>query len=147
MNQQPRPEEPEGTWQQPPFAPTPSASSHDPNYYGRPAAETYQQPTGAGYQQSDPFAQPTVTGEVLANGGSGPASSRRIPPSVLESVLRVLSGVLFPLALVLAIFGFGGFLVNIVVAMVAAALMRQVAGEMARRRRLGGSRDTSGEPR
>ncbi len=57
------------------------------------------------------------------------------PPSVLESTLNVVTGVIWPAAIALAIFGYGGWVSNILIAIVASALFGGIAGEMKKRRR------------
>lgn len=57
------------------------------------------------------------------------------PPSVLESTLNVVTGVIWTAAIALAIFGYGGWVSNILIAIVASALFGGIAGEMKKRRR------------
>jgi len=98
----------ESSWQQPPFAPE-------------------QEP-----------AQP-ATGEILVPGqfagqGLEPAEERR-PPSVLESTINVVNGVLWPVLIGLAIFSIGNWWLNIFIAIVASSLLGGIATELKRRRK------------
>jgi hypothetical protein len=63
-----------------------------------------------------------------------PAEDKR-PPSVLESTLNVVNGVLWPVAITLAIFGIGNWLLNIFLAIVGSSLLGGIATEMSRRRK------------
>ena len=60
----------------------------------------------------------------------------RQPPSVLESTLNVVSGVIWPLFIAATIFGFGyGWVANVFAAIVVSSLLRGIATELKRRRR------------
>lgn len=57
------------------------------------------------------------------------------PPSVIESGLRVVSGIAWPVAIVLALLGYGGWVLNIAGAILVTALFGNIATEMKRRRK------------
>ena len=59
----------------------------------------------------------------------------RQPPSVLESTLNVVSGVVWPVFLGLAFFHVGNWGLNVFAAIVASSLLRGIATELKRRRR------------
>lgn len=99
----------ESQWQQPPFDPAAA------------------QPGPAG--QSGWLAVPATSF------GSNPVPVDRRPPSVLESTLRVVSGVVWPLFIAATIFGFGYGWANIFAAIVVSSLLRGFATELKRRRR------------
>lgn len=67
--------------------------------------------------------------------GRFPVPVDRQPPSALESTINVLNGVLWPALIALAIFGIGGWVINIMIAIVASSVLRGIATEMRRRRR------------
>jgi hypothetical protein len=80
---------------------------------------------------------PKPTGELaepLAGGVIVPVS-RPASPSVVESGLRVISGIVWPVAIVLAILGFGGWVLNMALAFVVSALLGNLATELKRRRK------------
>jgi hypothetical protein len=99
------------------------------------AESSWQQPPFVPEQES---AQP-ATGEVVVPGqfvGQGlvPAEERR-PPSVLESTLNVVNGVLWPVLIGLVFFGIGNWVLNIFVAIAASSLLGGIATELKRRRK------------
>ncbi|MCE1174527.1 MAG: hypothetical protein LWW77_07980 [Propionibacteriales bacterium] len=71
---------------------------------------------------------PPQTGVVLV-----PATPAR-PPSVMESTLNVVAAVAWPLAIVLAIMGTGGWLLNLGAAFVISAAAGAISGELRKRR-------------
>ena len=62
-------------------------------------------------------------------------ASREQPPSVLESTLNVVSGVVWPVFLGLAFFHVGNWGLNVFAAIIASSLLRGIATELKRRRR------------
>jgi len=118
--QEPQPwqvQQPDAQWSQPPFAPG------------------YQEPEPVGYAAAQPSPPPAlpdvVSGSVLLPGAAVP------PPGGLESVLRVISGVLWPLVIAVLIFGGGSWWFGIIFAIIASAVLKQVTREMRRRRVMG----------
>ena len=78
-------------------------------------------------------------GDVIGPGqfaghGLVPLEDRR-PPSVLESTLNVVNGVLWPVLIGLALFGVGSWWLNIFAAVVASSLLGGIATELKRRRK------------
>lgn len=57
------------------------------------------------------------------------------PPSVMESSLTVIGGVIWPAAIALAIFGVGSWMLNIAVALVFGSLAGAIASELKKRRK------------
>lgn len=111
--------EPEPQWNQPPFAPG----------YQEPEPEPYQNPR---LQPAAPSPLPdVVSGSVLVPNAKVP------PPGVVESVLRVLSGVLWPAVIAILIFGGGSWWFGIIFAIIASAVLKQITQELRRRRVLG----------
>lgn len=105
MTHPPRTGDEESQWQQPPFQPA--------------------EPSGA---VPDEQLDQEVAGQVLV-------PMERRPPSVLESGLNVLNGVLWPVLLGLALFGVGNWVANVVIAIVASSLLGGISSELKRRRR------------
>ena len=70
----------------------------------------------------------------LAGYGLVPAEERR-PPSVFESTLNVVNGVLWPVLIGLVFFGIGSWVLNIFIAIVASSLLGGIATEVKRRRK------------
>lgn len=87
---------------------------------------------------ADPIADPPrddqgmtpVTGEILV-------PARRTPPSALESTLTVVVSAIWPVAIVGAILGYGGWVLNIGVAIVLSSVIGAINGELAKRRKAG----------
>jgi hypothetical protein len=101
--------DPESQWQQPPFDP----------------AAGQVAPAG----QSGWLVVPT-------NGmGSDLVPADRRPPTVLESTLRVVSGVVWPVFLGLAFFHIGNWALNVFAAIVVSSLLGGIATELRRRRK------------
>ncbi|MGV8910668.1 MAG: hypothetical protein ACOH1Y_16955 [Propionicimonas sp.] len=99
----------ESPWQQPPFDPA----------AGQPGRAGF----GGGL-----VVPPNSMGNLV------PADRR--PPSVLESILNVVSGVVWPVFVALSLFGIGyGWVGNVFAAIVASSLLRGIATELKRRRR------------
>lgn len=102
-------------------------------YHGT-VSESSPTPPEPNWQQP-PFAPgpedpaPTVSGAIVVPGGD-PA-----PPSVLESVIRVIAGVVWPVMLVLGIFGPVPFFAAMVIALVASSVLTTVSKELKQRRR------------
>lgn len=71
---------------------------------------------------------PTESGRALV-----PTAPAR-PPSVIESTLNVVTAVAWPLAIVLAIMGTGGWLLNLGAAFVISAAAGAISGELRKRR-------------
>jgi len=99
------------------------------------AESSWQQPPFVPEQESAQAA----TGEVVVPGqfagqGLEPAEERR-PPSVLESTINVVNGVLWPVLIGLAIFSIGNWWLNIFIAIVASSLLGGIATELKRRRK------------
>lgn len=94
-------------WQQPPF-----------------------QPSGQGPEDA-PLEGRLVVPEQVSGGTLVP----RRPPSALESVINVVNGVLWPVLIGMALFGIGGWVSNIVIAIIASSLLGGVSAELKRRRR------------
>lgn len=105
MTHAPQPRDDESQWQQPPFQPA--------------------EPSGAVPDEQP--ADQEVAGQVLV-------PRERRPPSVLESSLNVLNGVLWPVLLGLALFGVGNWVANVVIAIVASSLLGGISSELRRRR-------------
>jgi hypothetical protein len=63
-----------------------------------------------------------------------PVEDRR-PPSVLESTINVINGVLWPVLIGLVFFGVGNWWLNIFAAIVASSLLGGITTELARRRK------------
>jgi len=57
------------------------------------------------------------------------------PPSLGESTLNVIGGIAWPMAIALAIFGVGGWMLNLALAFVVSATAGAIAGEMKKRRK------------
>jgi hypothetical protein len=70
----------------------------------------------------------------FAGQGLMPVEDRR-PPSVLESTLNVVNGVLWPVLIGLVFFGVGNWWLNIFAAIVASSLLGGIATELKRRRK------------
>ncbi len=119
-------QEPEPQWNQPPFAP--GYSEPEPPGYATPQQPGYSTPRP--YQATPPLPD-VVTGSVLVPHAQIP------PPGGLESVLRVLSGVLWPVVIAILIFGGGRWWFGIIFAIIASGILKQVTGELKRRRVLG----------
>jgi hypothetical protein len=59
----------------------------------------------------------------------------RLPPSVLESTLNVVNGVLWPVLIGLVFFGIGNWWPNIFIAIIASSLLGGISTELKRRRK------------
>ncbi|MDQ7994016.1 MAG: hypothetical protein AAGC63_12230 [Propionicimonas sp.] len=106
-------QQPEPQWSQPPFAP------------GYQEAQQFGYPTAPPPQPALPD---VVSGSVLIPGG-------RVPPAGgLESTLRVISGLLWPLVIAVLIFGGGSWWFGIIFAIIASAVLKQITRELRRRR-------------
>lgn len=103
----PPPDQPR--WQQPDWTEATPADQADPVFISVPA--------------------PPLSGSVIVPRTPPP------PPSILESTLNVVTGVIWPVAIALAIFGYGGWVSNVLIAIVASSLFGGIAGEMKKRRR------------
>jgi len=68
-------------------------------------------------------------GQVLV-----PAEEGR-PPSVLESTINIVNGVLWPVLIGLVFFGVGNWMLNIFAAIIVSSLLGGVANELKRRRK------------
>jgi len=88
---------------------------------------SWQQPPFAA--TNDPNQVPVVSGHVVVPGEAPPA------PSVLESTLNVVNGVIWPIAIFLGILGIGSFIGNIFMAVIASIVLGQITKELRRRRR------------
>lgn len=99
------------------------------------AESSWQQPPFEPEQQSlHPGTADVVVPGQLAGYGLVPAEERR-PPSVLESTLNVVNGVLWPVLIGLVFFGIGGWVLNIFIAIVASSLLGGITTELKRRRK------------
>lgn len=78
---------------------------------------------------ADEPAEPPVSGELLLPANAAP------PPSVVESTLRVIAGVVWPIMIALAIFGIGGWMGNILIAIITSVVLGNVGEELKRRRK------------
>ncbi|MCC6496597.1 MAG: hypothetical protein IT193_10120 [Propionibacteriaceae bacterium] len=107
MTTSPQNSDAESQWQQPPF-----------------------QPSGQGSEEA-PLEGRLVVPESLSAGMLVP----RRPPSALESIINVVNGVLWPVLIGMALFGIGGWVGNIVIAIIASSLLGGVSAELKRRRR------------
>lgn len=98
----------------------------DPQHWQQPS---WNDPDQAGLPEP-PLIEPNPlqTGAVLV-----PATPAR-PPSVVESTLNVVAAVAWPLAIVLAILGTGGWLLNLGAAFVISAAAGAISGELRKRR-------------
>ena len=99
------------------------------------AESPWQQPP---FVPEDQAPQP-APGEVVVPGqfaglGLVPAHERR-PPSVLESTINVVNGVLWPVLIGLVFLGVGSWMLNIVIAIVASSALGGIASELRRRRK------------
>ncbi|MFZ0530450.1 MAG: hypothetical protein WAL91_07940, partial [Propionicimonas sp.] len=56
------------------------------------------------------------------------------PPSIGESLVQVAARIVWPVLIALAIFGVGSWISNIVIAIIASAILRQLALGLRRRR-------------
>ena len=98
----------------------------------------------AGSQWQQPPFEPEVQringpGDVIGPGqfaghGLVPQEDWR-PPSVLESTLNVVNTVLWPVLIGLVFLGVGGWVLNIVIAIVASTLLGGITAELKRRRK------------
>ena len=110
-------QEPEPQWSQPPFAPG------------------YQEPEPAGYQNPQPTypAPPPLLPEAVSGAVLVP-NAKIPPPGAVESILRVISGLLWPLVIAVLIFGGGSWWWGFIFAIIAGAVLKQITGELKRRR-------------
>ena len=83
----------------------------------------FDQPTDG---VTDPI--PTVTGRIIVKNEPTP------PPSRLESTVNVVAGLVWPVAILLAILGYGGFFLNVVVALIISSALKSISRDMKRRR-------------
>lgn len=84
--------------------------------------------------ESDPPKATIDFGEPLSGAVLVPATPAP-PPSVIESGLTVIGAVAWPVAIALALFGVGGWWLNIVVVLVLSSLTSAIAGEMKKHRK------------
>ncbi len=114
VTNQPPTAEPEPQWQQPSFSPGGEAGS-----LGNQA-------------KPSPLPSPLASGSVIVPGTSVP------PPSVAETMIGTVAGVVWPVMIVLAIMGAVGWWPAILVAIVGSAVLGNVRGHLkARRKALG----------
>ncbi|HRA07076.1 MAG TPA: hypothetical protein PKV13_10735 [Propionicimonas sp.] len=93
-----------------------------------PQGRWHQPPFAPG---SDPADAPVVSGSVVVPGEPAvPASA----PGVAESMLNVVIGVIWPVAILLGVLGVGAFMMNVLVAIISSIVLGQVAKELKRRR-------------
>lgn len=90
------------------------------------SGQDWQQPP---FVPPDEQAAPTVSGAIVVPNSPAP------PPSVAEVAIRAVAGVVWPVMLLLGIFGPMSFWAALVIAMVASAVLRQVSRELKRRRK------------
>ena len=108
MTNAPRSEDAEPEWTQPPFEPIEDRANAGSRYVAIPG------------QSASSFLVP---------------ADRHDPPSVLESTINVVNGVLWPVLIGLAFLGVGSWWLNIFAAIVASSLLGGIATELKRRRR------------
>ncbi len=114
VTNQPPTAEPEPQWQQPSFSPGSEAGS-----------------LGNGAKPS-PLPSPFASGSVIIPSTSVP------PPSVAETMIATVAGVVWPVMIVLAIMGAVGWWEAILIAIVGSAVLGNVRGHLkARRKALG----------
>lgn len=101
--------------------------------------QRWQQPS---WESQPPYSADEQDPLTSSGGLSAPLSGAVIlpstsvkPPSVLESSLNVLGAVTWPAAIALALFGVGGWLVNIVLAIVISGALSAIASEMKKHRK------------
>lgn len=100
--------------------------SQPPTEDPSPGSQQWQQPSfGAG----DNAEIPVVSGSVVVPGEPVP------PPGALELAARTVSGLLWPVLIILALAGFGNFWLNILIAIVGTTVLNRIASELKRRRR------------
>jgi hypothetical protein len=82
-----------------------------------------------------PLVEPTMPVESVPPPGMVmvPVTPPR-PPSVIESTLNVVAAIAWPVAIVLAIMGTGGWLLNLGAAFVISAAAGAIGGELRKRR-------------
>lgn len=114
---QAQPEDPQ-QWQQPPFAePTYQGPVLDPTAPGQP---TFNQVFG---QQAPAFNPHLVV------------TSASLPPATpAESAIRVIGGLIWPIAILLAVIGAVHWWPAILMAIIASAVLKRTSGELRRRR-------------
>lgn len=98
------------------------------------AEQRWEQP---GFDPRPGFA-PEASGQELAPVAPQPIAPPPVavpPPSVLESTLKVLSGLPWAIMLGLALIGVGNWVLNIVIAIVASGVLGAVVAELDRRRK------------
>jgi hypothetical protein len=99
------------------------------------AESSWQQPPFDPEQQAPrPAPGEVVAHRQFAGYGIVPVEDQR-PPSVLESTLNVVNGVLWPVLIGLVFFGIGSWMLNIFVAIVASSLLGGISTELGRRRK------------
>lgn len=98
------------------------------------AESQWQQPPFEPEVQSIKDSEVVVGPGQFAGQGLVPVEDRR-PPSVLESTLNVVNGVLWPVLIGLVFFGVGNWMLNIFVAIAASSLLGGIANELRRRRK------------
>ena len=104
-----------------------AVSQTSPDQPPTPPEPSWQQPPFA--PQPDPETAPVLSGAIVV------PNSQMPPPSVVESAINVVRGVLWPVMLVLAIFGPMNLFTAIAIAIVGGAVLGQVSRELKRRRR------------
>ncbi|MEA4945903.1 MAG: hypothetical protein VB080_15895 [Propionicimonas sp.] len=130
MTNQSWPSEEQQQWTQPPFATapaSPSATGSDP-YRG--AADPYQQPQAGQASWNPPDA---VSGAVLVP-GQPPYRAAVSQRSPAEQTVRTVARLIWPVMIVLAIFGYLPWFPAIVIAIVAGSALEGVAHDQKRRR-------------
>jgi hypothetical protein len=80
-------------------------------------------------------AQPDFHQTNLQPANKSSVSTAVALPSLFESGLRVLTGIAWPVAIALAVLGYGGWVVNLALAFVITAVFSSTANELKRRRK------------
>lgn len=91
-------------------------------------------PTSAGEQDQQPEPELQFHGQASVGGSLLPLAEAK-PPTLFESGLRVAAGITWPVAIALAILGYGNWILNLAVAFVVTAVSSSTATEMRRRRK------------
>lgn len=105
-----------------------SQNPSDEQQWQQPA---WDSPAGDAVSDPQPLQQGLVpvSGEVLV-------PARPSAPSALESTLTVILSAIWPVAIVAAILGYGGWWLNIGAAIVLSSVIGAINGELAKRRKI-----------
>lgn len=94
----------------------------------QPKDQQWTQPDFASQPDAAPSTPPVVTGPILLPAGAPPP-----PPTALESGLRIVARLVWPVMILLALMG-GSWWMNILIAIIASTILDQVVRELRRRR-------------